>query len=140
MTSKLDTRTASRGDQARAKKYLTEFLPAMASYVIVVIIVVVFGDLESNKPSRLIWAVLPVLPLIAVIWAVVRHLQRIDEYQSRTAYQGLSIGFVGAIIAAMTIGFLQIAGIDIPVAGWMIVSAAMASWVLGYAAILVRKS
>ncbi|MEO6955773.1 MAG: hypothetical protein ABI137_03430 [Antricoccus sp.] len=140
MTSNLDTKNSSRGDKARAKKYLVEFLPAMLAYVVVLLLVVVFGDLTSNKPSRIIWALLPIVPLVAVVWAVVRHLHRIDQFQSQLMYQSLSIGFVGAVAAAVTIGFLEIAKVNVPLAGWMIFAAGMLSWVLGNAILLQRKS
>ncbi|MEO6956704.1 MAG: hypothetical protein ABI137_08175, partial [Antricoccus sp.] len=113
MTSNLDTKNSSRGDKARAKKYLVEFLPAMLAYVVVLLLVLVFGDLTSNKPSRIIWALLPIVPLVAVVWAVVRHLHRIDQFQSQLMYRGLSIGFVGAVAAAVTIGFLEIAKVNV---------------------------
>lgn len=140
MTSNLDTKTASHGDKARAKKYLFEFLPAMLAYAVVLVLVLIFGDLTGNKPSRIIWALLPILPLIAVVWAVVRHLHRIDQFQSQLMYQGLSIGFVGAVAAAVTIGFLEVAKVNVPLAGWIIFGTGMLSWVLGNAILLQRKS
>lgn len=140
MTSNLDIKSSSRGDKARAKKYLVEFLPAMVAYVVVLILVLAFGDLTGNKPSRIIWALLPIVPLVAVVWAFVRHLHRIDQFQSQLIYQGLSIGFVGAIAAGITIGFLEVARVSVPLTGWIIFGAAMLSWVLGYAILLLRKS
>lgn len=140
MTSNLDIRSSSRGDRARAKKYLIEFLPAILAYVVVLIVVFVFGDLASSKPSRIIWALLPIAPLVAVVWAFVRHLHRIDQFQSQLIYQGLSIGFVGAIAAAATTGFLEFANVSVPLTGWIILAAGMLSWVLGYAILLLRKS
>ncbi|TKV61234.1 hypothetical protein FDO65_06320 [Nakamurella flava] len=130
MTSKLDTRT-SAGDRARARAYARDFLPGMAGYTIVLPLVIRFGGLDGTAPSRWIWALLPLIPLAWVAFAVFRHLRRIDEYQQRQMLQGLSIGFVVAMLAALTVGLLSLAGLDLPSAGWMIFGAGMAAWLLG---------
>lgn len=129
MTSKLDTRTSS-GDRARARAYLRDFLPGMVGYVVVLPLVIHFGGLGGTAPSRWVWALLPLIPLAWVAVAVLRHLRRVDEYQQRQLLQGLSIGFVVAMLAALTVGLLSMAGLDLPSAGWIIFGAGMAAWAL----------
>ena len=130
MTSKLDTRTSS-GDRARARAYLRDFLPGMVGYVVVLPLVIRFGGLDGTAGSRWIWALLPIVPLGWVALAGFRHLRRIDEYQQRRMLQALSIGFVVAMFAALTVGLLSMAGLDLPAAGWIIFGAGMAAWALG---------
>ena len=135
MTRKLDTSKvdSSRGDRARAKAYFREFVPGMVGYVVVLVFVLIFGDLDGTSPWRFVWAILPVLPLLLVLRAVSRHLRRIDEFQQHQLLQGLGIGFAVAMIAAVSVGFLGIAGLDMRLAGWIIFAAGMAGWVVGAA-------
>jgi O-antigen/teichoic acid export membrane protein len=129
-TSKLDT-TPSRGDRARAKAYVREFVPGMVGYCVVLVLVLIFGNLDGTSPWRFVWAILPVLPLLLVLRAVSRHLRRVDEFQQHQVLQGLGIGFAVAMIAAVTVGFLGIAGLDMRLAGWIIFAAGMAGWIVG---------
>lgn len=130
MTSKLDTR-ASSGDRARTRAYLRDFLPGMVGYVVVLPLVIRFGGLDGTADSRWGWALLPLLPLAWVAFAVLRHLRRIDEYQQRQMMQALSIGFVVAMLTALTIGLLAVAGLDLPAAGWIVFAAGMSAWAVG---------
>lgn len=74
------------------------------------------------------WAVLPVLPALWVIRAAVRHVRRVDDYQRGLLLQGLAVGFGVAMIASVTLGFLEIAGLDVPVTGWIVYGAGMVGW------------
>jgi hypothetical protein len=105
----------------------------MVGYAIVLVVVLIFGDLDGTSPWRFLWAILPVLPLFLVVRAVSRHLRRIDEFQQHQTLQGLGIGFAVAMIAAVTVGFLGIAGLDMRLAGWIIFAAGMLGWSIGSA-------
>jgi len=111
----------------------------MVGYVVVLVFVLIFGNLDGTSPWRFVWAILPVLPLLLVLRAVSRHLRRIDEFQQHQLLQGLGIGFAVAMIAAVTVGFLGIAGLDMRLAGWIIFAAGMAGWVVGAAGAAALK-
>lgn len=128
MTSNLDKSGPSRGDRARARAYVREFVPAMLAYCVVLVLVLTFGDLGGTSPWRFVWAVLPVLPLIWVCLAVVRHLRRLDDYQQRLTLLSLGVGFAVAMAAAVTMGLLGAAGLQTPIAPWIIFGAGMAGW------------
>jgi len=137
MTRRLDTKnedpTPSTGDRARAKAYYRDFVPGIVGYCVTLVLVLTFGDLGGGSPWRFVWAVLPVIPLLWVLRAVSRHLRRVDEYQQHQVLQGLGIGFAVAMIAAVTVGFLGIAGLDMRFAGWVIFAAGMTGWIVGSA-------
>lgn len=57
-------------------------------------------------------ALLPVPGAIIVMWAVVRHLGRIDEMQRRAALEGLAMAFSGSALFAISYGFLE--GVGFP--------------------------
>jgi hypothetical protein len=130
MTSKLDKGEGSRGDRARARAYLKDFLPGVIGYFLILLVVLVFGDLDGTSPGRFLWALLPVIPAIWVVRALIRHLGRIDDFQRGRLLQGIAVGFAVAMISAITLGFLGIAGLDMRFAGWIIYVAGMAGWLI----------
>jgi hypothetical protein len=109
----------------------------MLAYCVVLILVLTFGDLDGTSPWRFLWAVLPVLPLIWVGIAVVRHLRRLDDYQQRLTLLSLGVGFAVAMAAAVTMGLLGAAGLQTLVTPWIIFGAGMAGW--GITAIVVAR-
>ncbi|WP_337062821.1 hypothetical protein [Kineococcus sp. G2] len=137
MTSKLDTANRSRGDRARAHAYLREFLPAMAAYVVVLVAVLTWGDVDGDSPWRFLWALLPLLPVLAVARAVVRALRRSDEYAQLLQLRALAVGFAAAMLACAVLGLLGVTGLVVPAAPWLVLGAGMASW--GVAAGVVHR-
>ena len=133
MTSDLDSSSNSRGDRARTRAYLRDFLPGIGGYLVVLALVVRFGNLDGSSPWRFLWAVLPVIPALWCLRAVARHIGRIDDYQQRLLLKGIGVGFGVAMITAVTVGFLGIAGMDTRLAGWTIFAAGMLGWVVGAA-------
>lgn len=125
MTSELDK---SVGDRARTRAYHLDFWPGIVGYVVVLGAVTVLGDLDGTSPWRFLWALLPVLPALWVIRAVVRHVRRIDDYQRGLLLRGLAAGFAAAMIASVTVGFLDVAGLDVPLAGWIVYGVGMVAW------------
>ncbi len=137
MTSNLDMPDRSDGDRAKARAYFREFIPGMVAYTVVLVLVLVLGGLDGTAPSRFVWAVLPALPLLWVLVAVVRHLHRLDDYQQRLLLDGFAVGFGAAMSAAITIGLLEAAGLDSRITGWVIFGAGMVGW--GVASILSAR-
>lgn len=133
MTRNLDTQGTSQGDRTRSRAYLRDFLPGMIGYCVVLVAVLIFGDLDGRSPWRFLWALLPVVPLLWVLRAIVRHLRRVDEYQQRQLLLELGVGFAVAMVAAVTLGFLGIAGLNMRFAGWIVFMIGMASWIVGRA-------
>ncbi len=127
----------SSGDRARARAYVRDFVPGMVGYVVVLVLVIVFGGLDGSAPSRYLWALLPAIPLLWVVVAVVRHLHRLDDYQQRLMLDGFAVGFGVAMVAAVTVGLLQAAGLQSDLTGWVIFAAGMLGW--GVASIVAGR-
>jgi len=130
MTSDLDSGTVSAGDRARTRAYLREFVPSMAAYGVLLAATLIWGHLDGPGPWRFGWALLPVLPALWIVRAVLRHLRRVDDYQRLLLLQGLGVGFATAMIASLTLGFLGIAGLPMAAAGWVVYSLGMAGWLV----------
>lgn len=102
----------------------------MIGYGVVLTAVLVWGHLDGNSAWRYLWAVLPVIPALWTVRAVLRHVHRIDDYQRLLLLQGLGVGFAVAMIAALTLGFLGIAGLAMQGAGWVVYGAGMLGWII----------
>jgi energy-coupling factor transporter transmembrane protein EcfT len=109
----------------------------MVAYCIVLVLVLTFGDLDATSPWRFLWAVLPVLPMIWVAVAVIRHLRRLDDYQRRLNLQAFGVGFAVAMGVAITMGLLESAGLQTAATGWIIFGAGMFGW--GITSIVVGR-
>lgn len=125
-----DTSGPSAGDRARARAYLLDFVPSMIGYGLVLVGVLRWGHLDGHSPWRFVWSVLPVLPVLWIGRAVLRHLRRVDDYQRLLLLNSLAAGFAIAMIAAVTVGLLGIAGVPMRSAGWVVFGAGMLGWLV----------
>lgn len=128
MTSNLDSNGHSSGDKARARAYYRDFVPAILGYCVVMVLVIIFGGLDGTSGWRFVWALLPVIPLIWVVVAVIRHLHRLDDYQQVLLLRGCAAGFAVAMATAVTMGLLEAAGLQTRATGWIVFGAGMAGW------------
>ncbi|MCU1511366.1 MAG: hypothetical protein JWO34_1206 [Arthrobacter sp.] len=130
MTSTLDSQDRSDGDRAIFRAYQLEFWPGIIAYAVLLTGVLLWGDLDGQSPWRFAWAVVPVLPALWIVRAVLRHVRRIDDYQRLLLLQALGGGFAVAMIAAVTMAFLEIAGLRVEGVGWIVYGAGMLGWII----------
>jgi hypothetical protein len=121
----------SAGDRARARAYFRDFWPGILGYLLVLTVVIHWGDLKGSSPWRFVWALLPVIPMAWLVRAVVRHLRRVDDHQRELLLQGVAVGFGVAMIAGLAAGFLAFAGLALPATGWIIFVAGMMGMAVG---------
>jgi hypothetical protein len=138
MTSKLDNQDRSAGDRAVSRAYNLDFWPGIGAYAAVLTAVLLWGDLDGSSPWRFIWAVLPVIPSLWIVRAVLRHAKRIDDYQRLLLLQALGGGFAVAMVASVTVAFLEIAGMSFVGIGWVIYAAGMLGWIVTSAVVARR--
>jgi hypothetical protein len=93
-----------------ARAYRRELWLAMAVYIVLLFGAIRFGRPMAQGTLRTIILLTPMLGFGLMIWAIARHVSRIDEYMRRTLLETLSIA--AAITAAVTFsyGFLETAG------------------------------
>jgi hypothetical protein len=130
MTSDLDSTSSGTVERSVNRSYHIEFAIGMLGYLLALAATLIFGNLDGSSPWRLVWALLPVLPMVWIVVALLRHIRRVDEYQRFLLLQGLAVGFGVAMIASITLGFLGIAGLTGPLTGWIIFSAGMLGWLV----------
>lgn len=93
-----------------ARAYLRELGLAMVVYVVLLLGAMKIGRPMPEGALRTAILVLPMTGFGMAIWAIARHLRRIDEYVRQTLLETFAIG--AAITAAVTFsyGFLETAG------------------------------
>ncbi|TWP35319.1 hypothetical protein [Leekyejoonella antrihumi] len=82
----------------------------------------------SGGPWRLVSAA---LSLLIMVWLVVNtalRARQLDEYQVKLLFPGLAVGFILAMMAALTLGTLSQAGISVPNAGWPVCIIGVLAW------------
>lgn len=118
----------SRGERAVARRYMWEFLPGAVAYVVLFFGVTSLVDLESGDPVNVLWALLPVVPVVWMIVSVVRHVRRIDEFQRTLVLQSFALGFGAAMLAAVVIALVGMTGIVVIGAEWYVFLVGMGTW------------
>lgn len=110
--------------------YRRDFLPSAIGYVVVLgVTLSLVGD-TVDTGGEWILVMLPVVPALWGVRAMVRHLQRVDEYQRLRQLESMSVGFGVAMVAAITLGFVGVAGTATVSAGWIIYGAGMLAWMV----------
>lgn len=120
----------SDGDRHKRNAYLREFFPGMALYVVAVLVTTALvGD--DPTPVRRLLLLIPVVPCLWSLRAVVRMLGRADERERLVHLEGMSMGFGTMIIAAITLGFIGLpgnVGVLAELSPWLIFGTGMATW------------
>lgn len=100
--------TSPKGFRTANKRYVAIFIPMMAVYCAAIVAAISFIDLDSASLSVRAGAAIGVaLPLIAIIWAVLRLVRETDEYTRLRQLQALAEA--GCVLAGLifVIGFLE---------------------------------
>jgi hypothetical protein len=119
-------------DQKAFRRHLTEFGVAMAGYVVVLLITVRVVEAFPEALWRYLVAVLPVVPIVFVLWAVQRAIGRMDELQRRVQLEGIAFASVGTGVLTFAYGFLE--GVGLPHLSWTLVLPLMFGlWGIGVA-------
>src|SRR4051812_6946035 len=106
-------------EQRQRSAYLRDFLPAIAGYgVVLAVVLALVGD-EVDSAGEWTLLMLPVVPALWGVRAVVRHMRRIDEYQRLLQLEAMAAGFGVAMITAITLGFVGVGGAATRAAGWI---------------------
>jgi hypothetical protein len=100
----------NRHEKRVAKMYFRELIAALVLYTILLVAAITFG--RPMAPGVLRTAILlsPMIGFGAAIWAMVRQIQREDEYIRKRLLENIALA--AAITAGLTFtyGFLETAG------------------------------
>ena len=112
------------------RPYRKDFLIALGLYALVLVL-----SISAISRFHLGWwripvAIVPVLPCLLVMRAMLAFFSRCDELQIRIHLQSLAFAFAGTAVLTLTYGFLQ--NVGFPDINWVWVWPLMGSlWLIG---------
>lgn len=95
-------------------RYVKEMGGALLAYMVVLAgsIRVLHAMPELPLYAKALIALLPMLPGVAMCWAIVRNLRRMDELQRRIQLESFAVAFAGTGLITFGYGFLE--GVGFP--------------------------
>ncbi|WP_378143775.1 hypothetical protein ACFJGV_10115 [Cnuibacter sp. UC19_7] len=113
---------------SNARRYVLELLPGLLGYLVLFLgLPALLGREEATWWSIPV-ALLPVVPLLWIVVAVIRHIRRIDDYQRRLVLIGMAFAFGAMMLTAVVIALLST--VDVVVGGteWIVFGVGAAVW------------
>jgi hypothetical protein len=135
MTSELDTDGESPIERRRQRTFRVRMRVAAVCFVIANFALHQWGDLSGTSSWRVVWAVLPLIPVVWMVILIVRRVRQMDEYQVKLFFPGLAVGFSVAMVTAVTVGTLNSAGFKVLNSGWAVAVIGLVAW--GFTNLLV---
>ena len=114
---------------AARRRYLIEFTLSMAAYVVIVLISVRAINHGLPDPWKLVFALLPLVPVAFVFAAIVRYMSSIDELQRQINIEALALAAGITALLAITYGFLETVGLP-HLSAWFTYAAVMLAWLV----------
>lgn len=101
---------ASSHEKRTGKAYLREMMGALLAYGLLLVASILFGRPMDDGVLRTIVLLSPMIGFCLMLWAIARHLGRLDEYLRRNLLDSFALG--AALTAGLTFsyGFLETAG------------------------------
>lgn len=129
VTSNLDTSGESILERRRQRAFRIQAGLGAAAFLFANFALQQWGDLKGAGPWRILWAILPLLPVAWLVTVTVHRVRQLDEYQVKLLVPGLAVGFTAAIVTAITLGTLGAAGFAVPrAAGWIVALVGLLAW------------
>ena len=92
------------------QKYRLEFFSAMLAYLLVLFGFVVFAKGMEPGLVRTLLLITPIVPLMLTVWAIARHMRRLDEFMRLRSLEGLALAAAVTAALSFSYGFLETAG------------------------------
>ncbi len=93
------------------KRYYREFFISMGAYVIAVIVTSsLLARMEVSKPVQIVLALVPVIPTLFVIIAILRMMRDSDELFQKIQLQAVTLSAITTGLITFAYGFLENVG------------------------------
>jgi hypothetical protein len=92
------------------RKYRMELSAALALYLIVLTGSIIFAKPMADGVARTLLLLSPTIPLLLAVWAIARHMRRLDEFMRLRSLESLSIAAAVTAALSFSYGFLEGAG------------------------------
>ena len=113
-------------------RYVIEFGGAMLAYVVLLPLSIFAYRAVDQEALRTAIAVIPVIPTILGLVAIVRAIHRMDELERRVHFEAVAFAFAATALLTFTYGLLE--NVDFPRISFVwILPLMIALWALGQA-------
>lgn len=126
-------------ERQSAKRYMIGMAGAAVAYVALIVFLPATDDIK-NPALGIAVALLPLVPVVWMCLCVIAFIRRGDERQRAASLASFAIGFGVTILAAVTIGLLEGAGVSVPSAPWWIFLAGMTAWPIALVTLQLRAA
>ncbi len=92
--------------------YLKELFGAIALYTLILFAAIKLGRPMDPGVVRTMVMLSPMIGFFAAIWAIARHLKRVDEYVRQFMLENIAIAAAVTAGATFTYGFMETAGYE----------------------------
>lgn len=107
--------------------YQRELFGSTFAYVIVLFTITWIARDMPNGLGRTLLALMPVVPALGMLWAIVRHFQRMDEYLRVWSLENVALA--GAMTASFSLTYAFMEGVGFPhLSMWLIWGVFMGGW------------
>ena len=97
--------------RAEQRRYMREFFPAMGGYVVLLFVSQALLKFVDAVPLKVVIVLLPVLPIVFVVRAMVRVIVASDELERRLQLEAISIASMSVGLLSFAAAFLRGAGL-----------------------------
>ena len=97
--------------RAEQRRYIREFFPAMAAYVLLLFVSLALLKHVHAVPLQVLIVLLPVLAMVFVVRAMVRAILASDELERRLQLEAISIASMSVGLLSFAAAFLRGAGL-----------------------------
>jgi hypothetical protein len=124
-----NTDRGSTPQERRASlRYLWEIAAGAVGFLVTFLFL---PEVVPTEPGSVAGVVVALVPLVPVIWiavALIRHVDRVDELQRGLLLLSLAIGFGAAMLISLVVVFLSTAAITVEHPEWWVFIGGMAVW------------
>jgi hypothetical protein len=94
------------------RTYLLEMAGAMTLYTVMLVASIKLGRPMAEGPLRTAIMLAPMLGFFGMVWAIARHLKRVDEYIRQFTLENIAIAAAATAGASFTYGFMENTGFE----------------------------
>jgi hypothetical protein len=94
------------------RTYLLEMAGAMTLYSVMLVASIKLGRPMAESALRTAFMLSPMLGFFGMVWAIARHLKRVDEYIRQFTLENIGIAAAVTAGASFTYGFMENTGFD----------------------------
>lgn len=100
----------TKREKSLGNTYLRELGGSLAVYAVLLVAAIRFGRPMEEGVLRTIFLLSPMVGFCLGLWAIARHVNRMDEYLHRILLESVALGAALTAGLTFTYGFLETAG------------------------------